>query len=225
MLRRITIWLFFFVILAAETLPGLKFYQAVNIIPMRTTNLVFRDLGLADIEEVYEYATDAYTVRFLNWMLKDLDDTGLYIQKVIAAQQETPRHLYKFGIVEQSTEQLIGEVELVKLYSEPAGRFRLILHKKHWNKGYGSESAAAMLTFAFKLLRLDRVYANCHVRNEAGIKMLERLAAKRIDPQAGGKMANAIGMDQVFFQLSSEDFFSKQNISFEEHFRQVNVDK
>lgn len=192
---------------------------------MRTNNLVFRDLSLEDSTMVYEYATDPYTLRFLNWMLKDMSETRKYLERLTEAQEAHPRYLYKFGIVEQSTDLLIGEVELVKLYSEPAGRFRLILNKKYWKKGYGYECGLAMLTLAFKLLRLDRVYASCHKDNEGGLRMLQKLGAVAHDPIEPGIQIGRFAEDLRFFQMTSHEFFSPQKIDMEDNFIAAIVDK
>ena len=38
-------------------------------------------------------------------------------------------------------------------------------YKKHWNKGYATESAKASIDYGFKTLKLSKIYAHAHIEN------------------------------------------------------------
>ncbi len=49
------------------------------------------------------------------------------------------------------------------------------LNPAHWGHGYATEAARCVLNFAFKQLRVHRVWATCIADNQASVRVLEKL--------------------------------------------------
>ena len=53
------------------------------------------------------------------------------------------------------------------------------LNRTFWNKGYGTEAAAAVIKFGFDRLRLHRISALCDTRNTASSRVAEKTGMKK----------------------------------------------
>jgi ribosomal-protein-alanine N-acetyltransferase len=51
--------------------------------------------------------------------------------------------------------------------------------REHWNRGYATEAARALLTHGFGPLQLERVFARCMTRNRASARVLAKLGFVR----------------------------------------------
>ncbi|MDS0525628.1 GNAT family N-acetyltransferase [Clostridium sp. SHJSY1] len=54
-----------------------------------------------------------------------------------------------------------------------------VFNSNYWNKGYATESAQALLNYAFKEWKIRRVIAMCNPENKASWRLLERLNMRR----------------------------------------------
>ena len=88
--------------------------------------------------------------------------------------------LYQWGVADLSTDAIIGTCTLANV---DAGNRRaeigFILRRDCWGQGYMSEAADTLLRFAFQELGLHRVEADVDPRNEASIRLLQRLGFQR----------------------------------------------
>jgi ribosomal-protein-alanine N-acetyltransferase len=78
---------------------------------------------------------------------------------------------YLFAIVLKGTEGLIGEISLHR-DSETIAQLGYWIGQPFWHKGFATEATKAILQFGFEKLNLDIIYAECHVKNKASIKVL-----------------------------------------------------
>ena len=56
-----------------------------------------------------------------------------------------------------------------------------IINKDYRNQGYASEAASAILDFAFKNLRISKVYAQCDVNNPASFGVMRKIGMKCVN--------------------------------------------
>jgi RimJ/RimL family protein N-acetyltransferase len=158
--------------------------------PPITTNLVSERLLLREMEEedlpsACAYLGDPEALRYL-------DRTTPYSEqqvwmRIYAARKQVwrkPRDYYALAVVIRESAQMIGECTLTLLYSldngNPTGGATIgfIFNREHWNRGYATEAAAAVLRFAFVDLGLENVYGGCLPDNVASRRVLETLEMK-----------------------------------------------
>jgi RimJ/RimL family protein N-acetyltransferase len=88
--------------------------------------------------------------------------------------------LYQWGIARRSDDTVIGTCTLAHVDTQNRrAEIGFILRRDHWGQGYMSEATRALLRFAFEKLDLHRVEADVDPRNEASIRLLERLGFQR----------------------------------------------
>lgn len=147
---------------------------------MRTTiesqRLLFRELQPSDAEAMFELDSDPDVVKYVGVKpLTHVDQTRQMIANI--RQQYLDHGIGRWAVILKETNEFIGWAGL-KYISELNGRkdiydlgYRFL--KRHWGKGYGSESARAFLDFGFNEMKLARISAYVDVENTASVKILE----------------------------------------------------
>ena len=85
-----------------------------------------------------------------------------------------------FGVVTRDDAPLIGAVGLREIDAEHSqAEMGFWVGVQSWGKGYATEAARRVIRYAFKELKLNRVYAHHMVRNPASGRVLEKVGMKR----------------------------------------------
>jgi len=142
--------------------------------------MVLRPLEPSDFRAVHAYATDAEVVRFMDWGPNTLDDTTVFLERMIRSAQGSPRTQFPLALVPSGGEEPVGVVEL-QIGSAEHRRADLgyVLARAAWGHGYASEAAAAMLRFGFGELGLHKISATCDPDNRGSARVLEKIGMRR----------------------------------------------
>jgi RimJ/RimL family protein N-acetyltransferase len=85
-----------------------------------------------------------------------------------------------FAVVTNEDAQFIGAVGLRGIDAEHSqAELGFWLGVQFWGRGYATEAARRVVSYAFEDLKLNRVYAHHMVRNPASGRVLEKLGMKR----------------------------------------------
>lgn len=148
------------------------------ILTLKTERLVLRQLSEADAEDMFEYASDPKVTEYLSWPYhRSIDDTRKFLSLVEENYQEG--EFYEWGIVLKATNKLIGTCGYTRLYpNHHRGEIGYALSRKYWGQGIMTEAAAAVVSYGFNQLGLNRIEAHCRVANIGSAKVLEKLGMK-----------------------------------------------
>jgi RimJ/RimL family protein N-acetyltransferase len=95
-------------------------------------------------------------------------------------QEQEPRLKFQFAVTLKSTGQLIGNCGVRR---DALGAFEgdigYELDPDHWNKGYATEAARAVLHFGFTQMSLHRISAQCVAENISSAHVLEKLGMRQ----------------------------------------------
>ncbi len=78
---------------------------------------------------------------------------------------------------------MIGSMDLSIEGDSTAGALGYWLGEDYWGQGYASEAAAAMIGFAFDMLKLSEVSANALPDNRRSIRVLEKAGMRHVGSQ------------------------------------------
>ena len=121
---------------------------------IETQRLLFRHFTERDASDVYAYASDALTVKYLTWPAhKDVDESRKIIRTLLSNERT-------YAIVLKETDQVIGCIDL-RLASETEASFGYVLNRAFWNRGYMTEALQASLSYMFEELGIESV-TSCH---------------------------------------------------------------
>lgn len=79
-----------------------------------------------------------------------------------------------YFVLDNSTNKVIG---LIKFVEEPAGTIEIgySVFEEHWGKGYATEIAEAMVTYAIENLKPEKIIGFVDSRNPASMRVLEKV--------------------------------------------------
>ena len=147
---------------------------------IKTERLLLRPLCLDDMKTVHEYASDLENAKYMLFLPNTTEqETITFLNSVEQEWQKTTPSFYEFAIVLDGIH--IGAISISRMESTVQGEIGWILNKKHWNCGYVSEAANAVLGFAKTQLHLQGVIAQCDSRNIASARVMEKIGMRLID--------------------------------------------
>jgi RimJ/RimL family protein N-acetyltransferase len=150
-------------------------------LPLHTDRLLLRAFREDDYDTLYAIQSREDVGRYLPWGARDEDAVHAAIDLRLAATSlETDGDRLVLAVVLTHTSEVIGECALF-LVSEAhrQGELGVVLHPDHSGHGYATEAARRLLRLAFDELDLHRVIGRLDARNEASVRLMERLMMRR----------------------------------------------
>ena len=150
----------------------------MNVI-IETNRLLLRTFTELDANLIYELNLDPDVTRYTHDPVKDLAHASEILEKVIIPQYVLYNH-GRWAVHVKSTLEFLGWCGL-KYRSELneidlGYRFK----KDGWGKGYATESAKAVLNYAFTNLALQEVIAHAAIENVSSLHVLEKIGMHRV---------------------------------------------
>ncbi|RKR75741.1 GNAT family N-acetyltransferase [Frondihabitans australicus] len=146
--------------------------------PIRTRRLLLRPLTAGDLDDVVVYQSDAETLRYMFWPVRDRAASIEHL-----AERAARTHLENDGdalvlAIETLDEpgRVIGEVNLrLTSVAHRQAEIGWILNPAHQGHGFAFEAAARMVDLCFDELGSHRVHAELDARNLASAALCRRL--------------------------------------------------
>lgn len=175
---------------------------------LETPRLRLRELAVDDAPALFTLYSDPQTMRY--WSCPPYLDPGQalgLIHDIHRGQQAG--ELVEWGVEERGEDRLVGTLTLHQL-DEGNRRAELgfLLGRPWWGQGLMREAAEAALAFAFDPdgLDLHRLEADTDPRNQASIRLLERLGFVREGLQRQRWCVAGEWSDSALFGLLAPDW-------------------
>lgn len=131
-----------------------------------TERLILRRYKKEDLQDLFEYLSDAEVVKYEPHKPLTLDET----KETLAWRMGTEEMV---AVELKCSHKLIGNVYLGKRDFE-ALEMGYVFNRAYWGRGYAAESCKALMQRAFSH-GVHRIYAECDPANENSWKLLEAL--------------------------------------------------
>lgn len=133
-----------------------------------------RKISKSDAESIYQNAKDKDICRGvplpMPYTLKSAEEFIKLTQKYWKNKSEA-----QFGIEDKETGKIIGMIGLMNLdFKAKKAEVGYWVGKKYWGKGIAKEALKLILKYAFKDLKLNRVYAKVASMNVPSCKLLKK---------------------------------------------------
>jgi ribosomal-protein-alanine N-acetyltransferase len=132
-----------------------------------------------DVDALFDVFSDPDVMRY--WSsppLQDREGAGRLLQQI--RDHFERRDLFQWGVALNADDRVIGTCTLCRLDAiSKRAEIGFALGRVHWGQGYMSEALEALLGLAFDEMQLRRIEADVDPRNEASIRLLERLGFVR----------------------------------------------
>jgi len=144
---------------------------------IETSRLILRPYQETDFAAVHSYASNPENVTYMLFGPNNEEETRAFLSFAMGNTAKDPIINYELAVTLKSTGQLIGGCNLAT--DDDCGAVGWILHKDHWQQGYGTEIARALLTYGFDVLDMRRIIATCCTENHGSYKLMEKLGMRR----------------------------------------------
>jgi RimJ/RimL family protein N-acetyltransferase len=152
---------------------------------IETERLILREIVPADVDGLFELDSDPEVHRYLGNKTVDSKEKTLEIIAFII-QQYADNGIGRWAIIDKNTNEFIGWTGL-KFVTDLINNhkdfydigYRLI--PKYWGKGMATESAVAVLDYAFNTMKLEEVFASASCENVGSNKILRNIGLKFIE--------------------------------------------
>lgn len=151
-------------------------------IELRTPRLVLRRFRPADAAAFQRYRSDPEVARYQSWdPTYSLDEADAFMSAIAQTSPGTPGEWFQFAVISARSGMLIGDVGLLTDAGEPGVlELGITLSAEQQGQGFATEMATAVVAYAFDTLAAASVRAVTDTRNDASIRLLERLAFVRM---------------------------------------------
>ncbi|MDZ4707023.1 MAG: GNAT family N-acetyltransferase [Saprospiraceae bacterium] len=144
-------------------------------IRLKTERLILREVEITDGPFILVLYNTPDFIRFIgDRQIADLQKAEDYIQeKLIRSYAVNGYGLY--GMLLKSSGELIGICGLVKRSEASPPDIGFSILPAHYRQGYTLEAARAVLEYAHKELKLNKVLGLVHPENQASIALLKKI--------------------------------------------------
>lgn len=145
---------------------------------LKTKRLLLRPLNSNDAESMFKNWTfDERVARYCRWYPhKSVDETKQLLKMYL--EQAARGFDYRWGIVLQETNELIGCIDVVDLSDDnKTAIIGYVLSHKYWNNGISTEALSAVITKLFDD-DIEIIKAEHHIDNIASGRVMEKCGMK-----------------------------------------------
>lgn len=146
---------------------------------IKTERLILRPIQIDDIEDIHSYASDPSIDMMLFLPNETLDDTKGFVEYAIAQWNMDIPVDREYVVVLNG--QVIGGVNIEFCLEQNAYEIGWTISSGYRNSGYATEAAKALISYAFDVLKAERVQAHCDSRNIASEKVMKKVGMALVD--------------------------------------------
>ena len=163
---------------------------------LRTQRLLLRPFGTDDVDDVYAYASGPDWNRYLG--LPEPYTRRSAESFVATAILDDPTTRLRWAIVHE--EHVVGGIHL-EFDSPGAAELGYSLAQPLWGRGLATEATMAVVAHGFEECELARIWAYADIRNEASLRVLEKIGMRREGVLRSRRVVRDERVDDVFYAV------------------------
>lgn len=184
------------------------FLKLYNHREIETLRLLLRPVKLEDANDMFEYASDEKTTRFVFDTHKSIAETRELIAQIFLAKP-----LGNYAIVLKESGKMIGTIDFHHL-DEQTGSAEIgyVLNKAYWNCGYMTEACRALIEVGFEKIEFNRLVALHDYENPASGGVMEKSGLKKavvIPYSRRDRKDKQRLVTDVYYQLTKTEYFAR----------------
>lgn len=157
----------------------MSYINPIKEVPtLETARLILRKLTAADINDIFEYASQSKITTYLPWETHKSKDDSFGFLKMTDEKFVSTDNI-NWGIELKSEKKIVGSIEIRKWNDiNRCGDIGYALSPLFWNQGIMTEALKRIIDFAFDELNLNRVEAHCDEENTGSYRVMEKAGMK-----------------------------------------------
>lgn len=168
---------------------------------LESERIILRPVSIEDAEDIYEYASDEETTRFVFDTHQNLEAT-----KNVIAEYFAKDPIGKYALVLKENNKMVGTIDLRVDMTHKKAELGYTLNKKFWGNGYITEAANLLLELGFNIIGLERIYAMYDSKNKASGRVMERLGMTREGVLRKNRLVKNEFSDDVCYSILKEEY-------------------
>ncbi len=175
-----------------------------------TARLSIRPLAMGNADAMFRYRSDPLIGRYQNWEPASVGE----VREFISAQAEigigTPGRWFQLGLFTRSSEEMVGDVGIHVLASDPRqAEIGITLARESQGRGLATEALGAVLEHLFVKQGLHRVYGSVDPRNAPSLALLTRVGMRREAHFVESLRFKGAWVDDVIFAMLKREFLNR----------------
>jgi RimJ/RimL family protein N-acetyltransferase len=164
-------------------------------------------MATTDLHDVLAYQTHPENLKYQPIEPFTAEKAANYLTQQAALDRSTACGWIAFAVELSEEKRVIGEVGIF-LPPEPChqGDLGWSFHPDYHGRGYATEAAQVLLTYAFGHRNLHRVTANCDAHNAASVRLMERLGMRREGHFLQSECRNGVWHDTYLYALLQNEW-------------------
>lgn len=134
------------------------------------------------------------------------------VQKTLEWQKKASRDITRYDcIIESKAQCPIGCIGLrhINYHNRSACYYIVIGEKTYWGKGFGKEASVLLFDWAFKTLKLNKIWSNVASYNTGSLALLKKLGFQQEGYLREEEIVEDKKIDVVRFGLLASEFQNK----------------
>jgi ribosomal-protein-alanine N-acetyltransferase len=164
--------------------------------------ILLRPVGLADAANMFEYASDEGTTRFVFETHRDLAMTEEAIANYFMAAPAG-----KYALVVKDTKKMIGTIDIRPNLADRIAELGYTLNKDYRGNGYMTEAGKLITALAFDVLELEKVFAMHDILNPASGEVMKRIGMQPEGILRRHKIFKGRSCDMAYYGILKEEYF------------------
>lgn len=142
---------------------------------LKTERLTLRPVRPGDEAAIHEYAGDQDITMMFFLPNETFEETADFVKNCAAEWNSADQADFEFVILHEG--RIIGGCDVDLSHSDDRSYATLgwIIHKDYRRRGFASEAAAALLEYAFTVIGIGKVYAQCDINNPASFSVMKKI--------------------------------------------------
>ncbi|MGA5363938.1 GNAT family N-acetyltransferase [Streptomyces purpurascens] len=166
-----------------------------------------REFTRDDVADVLAVIGDDKVTTWLSFDSRDGAQAVATIEGTIERARQAPRSEFYLGVTKHDDDRVIGFAR-IGLSGVQAGKLGYAIAAKEWGRGYATDAARALTTYAFTELGLHRISAAIGPENTASIAVMEKLGFTREGVLRDHVFTNGAWRDSVLYSILEHEWQS-----------------
>ena len=177
-------------------------------LPLRTERLELRLFTDDDLDALFDMQSDEAMTRYLYWGPRSRDEVRDDLERIKGLTAiDDEGDAIRLAAVLPETGAVIGDIALWRTSRAHAqGEMGYVIHPAHHGHGYATEACEAMLQVGFEMIGLHRIMASADARNEASIRVMERLGMRREAYLRENEFVKGEWTDEVIYAMLATEW-------------------
>lgn len=166
---------------------------------IETERLILRPMTLADAEDMFEFASDEETTRFVYPTYQSLSEMRAGIANYFMKEP-----LGKHAIELKENGKMIGTIDLRVNVVNEVGEIGYALSRNYWRQGITTEASEALLKIGFEQMKLIKIFAFHDERNPASGGVMKKLGMEQEGFVKNARRHKGIIINDVYWGITAE---------------------